>query len=151
VAVGERDVPLTLRQSVLIRRPPHEVFAYISDFNRAKEWRVEVRESTQTPPGPMVVGSRLHEESAIMGRRVVTESVVDELEPGRRFTFKHLAGPIPVGGEYLVEEVADGTRLTYTLTADLRGLWGVAAPYLRRSGPRMMARSLEKLRARLDN
>jgi Polyketide cyclase / dehydrase and lipid transport len=63
-------VTLTVRQSVLIRRSPHEVFAYVSDFNRAKEWRVEVRESTQTPPGPMVKGSRLHEESAIMGRRV---------------------------------------------------------------------------------
>jgi Polyketide cyclase / dehydrase and lipid transport len=142
---------LTLRQSVLLRRSPHEVFAYVSDFNRAKEWRVEVRESTQTPPGPMVKGSRLHEESAIMGRRVVTESVVDELEPGRRFTFRHVAGPIPVGGEYLVEEVVDGTRLTYTLNAELRGVWGVAAPYLRRSGPRMMARSLETLRARLDS
>ena len=142
---------LTLRQSVLVRRPPHEVFAYVSDFNRAKEWRVEVRESTQTPPGPMVKGSRLHEESAIMGRRVVTESVVVELEPGRRFTFKHLAGPIPVGGEYLAEEVDGGTKLTYTLNAELRGLWGMAAPYLKRSGPKMMARSLEKLRGRLDS
>jgi uncharacterized protein YndB with AHSA1/START domain len=144
-------VTLTLRQSVLIHRPPHQVFAYVSEFNRAKEWRVEVRESTQAPAGPMVKGSRLHEESAIMGRRVVTESVVTELEPGRRFAFEHLAGPIPVGGEYLVEPVADGTRLTYTLTAELRGIWGVAAPYLRRSGPRMMAGSLEKLRARLDS
>jgi hypothetical protein len=42
-------------------------------------------------------------------------------------------------------------KLTYTLTAELRGLWGIAAPYLRRSGPKMMARSLEKLRERLDD
>ena len=126
---------LTLRQSVLLRRPPLEVFAYVSDFDRAKEWRVEVRESIQTPPGPMVVGSRLHEESAIMGRRVVTESVVDELEPGRRFSFKHLAGPIPVGGEYLVEAMADGAKLTYTLTAELRGLWDEAATHLDRVHP----------------
>jgi hypothetical protein len=34
---------LTFRQSVGIRRPVHEVFGYVSDFNRAKEWRVEVR------------------------------------------------------------------------------------------------------------
>lgn len=142
---------LTLRQSVVIRRPVNEVFAYVSDFNRAKEWRVEVRESTQTPPGPMVKGSQLHEESAIMGRRVVTESVVDELEPGRRFAFKHVAGPIPVSGEYLLDAAGDGTKLTYTLYAELRGVWRVAAPYLRGSGPKMMARSLEKLRERLDS
>jgi hypothetical protein len=142
-------VILTLQHSVAIRRPADEVFAYISDFNRAQEWRVEVRVSTQSPPGPMVRGSRLHEESAIMGRRVVTESVVNQLEPGRRFRFTHVAGPIPVGGEYLVEAVGDGTMLTYTLRAELQRVWALAAPYLRRSGLRTMARSLENLRARL--
>jgi len=85
-----------------------------------------------------------------MGRRVVTESAVDELEPGRHFSFEHIAGPIPVGGEYLVEAVGDGTKLTDTLRAELRGVWGLAAPYLKRSGSKMMARSLENLRARLD-
>lgn len=143
-------ITLTLQQSVEIRRPAHEVFAYVSDFNRAKQWRVEVRESTQVPPGQMVEGSRLHEEPAIMGLRVVTESVVDELEPGRRFRFQHVGGPIPVGGEYLVEAVGDGAILTYTLRAELRGAWVLAGSYLKRSGARTMTRSLENLRARLD-
>jgi Polyketide cyclase / dehydrase and lipid transport len=101
------------------------------------------------PPGPMVQGSRLQEEAAVLGRRVVTESVVDELEPGRRFTFRHVAGPIPVSGEYLVEAVGEGARLTYTLSAELWGIWAVATPYLRSSGPRTMARSLARLRERL--
>ena len=142
---------LTMQRSVGIRRPAHEVFAYVSDFNRAYEWRVEVRESTQKPPGNMVRGSRLHEESTIMGLRVVTESMVDQLEPGRRFRFTHVAGPIPVGGEYIVEAARDGAMLTYILRTELRGLWGLAAPYLKRSGPRMMARSLERLRAQLES
>jgi hypothetical protein len=51
-----------------------------------------------------------------------------------------------VGGEYLVEAVGEGSRLTYTLWVELRGLWGVAVPYLRRSGPRTMARSLRTLK-----
>jgi hypothetical protein len=133
-----------------IDRPAPEVFAYVSDFNRACEWRVEVKASSQVPPGPMVQGSRLCEESGLMGRRVVTTSVVDDLDPGRRFRFTHVAGPIPVGGEYLVEAGGGGAVLTYTLRAELRGGWRLAAPYLRRSGPRMMARSLESLRARLE-
>jgi hypothetical protein len=41
-------VRLTLRQSVHIPRPAHDVFRYVSDFNRAKEWRTEVRISTQS-------------------------------------------------------------------------------------------------------
>ena len=140
---------LTIRQSVEVGRPAKEVFAYVSDFGRAREWRVEVRESTLSPPGSMGKGSRMHEVAAILGRRVATDSVVEEFEPGRRFTFRHVAGPIPVGGEYLVETAGNGARLTYTLTADLRGIWRVAGPYLRWSGPRMMARSLRRLQQRL--
>jgi hypothetical protein len=85
----------------------------------------------------------------VLGRRVVTESVVDELEPGRRFTFQQVAGPIPVSGEYLVEALGEGARLTDTLWVELRGIWAVASPYLRRSGPRTMDRSLARLRERL--
>lgn len=64
---------------------------------------------------------------------MVTESVVDEFEPGRRFTFR------------------DGAELAYTLDADLRGIWVAASPYLRWSGPRTMARSPERLWARRES
>lgn len=84
-----------------------------------------------------------------MGRRVVTESVVNEFEAGRRFAFRHISGPIPVSGEYLVEPVTGGAVLTYGLQAELRGPWALAAPYLRRAGPRMMAASLRNLQTRL--
>jgi hypothetical protein len=143
-------VVLTIRQSVALRRPAEAVFDYVSDFNRASEWRTEVRESAMSPPGPMTEGSELHEVAVIMGRPVVTVSVVGELEPGRRFTFDHVSGPIPVSGEYLVEPDGEGATLHYTLDADLRGPWRIVAPYLRRSGPKTMAASLERLRARVD-
>lgn len=69
---------------------------------------------------------------------------------GRRFRFTHVAGPVPADGEYLVEAVGDGAMLTYTLRAELLGVWRLAAPYLKHSGRRMMARSLENLRAQLE-
>ncbi len=56
-----------------------EVFDYVSDFGRAAEWRVEVVDSSMSPPAPMRLGTRLREVSRIAGREVVTESVVDEL------------------------------------------------------------------------
>jgi hypothetical protein len=141
---------LTFHQSLDIRRAADEVFAHVSDFSRAHEWRVEVRRSTQVPTGPMIEGSALREESAILGARVVTESEVDEFEPGRRFHFTHVAGPIPVEGAYLVESQGDGSRLTYTLRAELHGVWALAGPFLKRSGRRMITKSLENLRAQLE-
>jgi hypothetical protein len=141
---------LRMTSSVAIHRCAEDVFAYAADFRRAAEWRDEVVASTMSPSGPMRPGTLLHEEARVAGRGVVTDSVVEVYEPPHRFTFTHLSGPLPVRGEYRVTPVGDGAQLRYDLTVDLRGGWALFAPILRLSGPRMMARSLDELRFRLE-
>ena len=41
-------------------------------------------------------------------------------------------------------------ELHYLLNVDLRGGWALLAPILRLSGPRVMARSLDEFRFRLE-
>ena len=98
----------------------------------------------------MRLGTQLHEESVLAGRRVVTESVVDAYDPPHRFSFAHLSGPMPVSGDYVFEPVASGTRLTYTLRVRLRGGWLLFAPLFRLTGGRTMERSLAKFAENLD-
>jgi len=141
---------ISMIRSITIMRPVPEVFAYVSDFTQAAAWRTEVRRSSQQPPPPLRQGTRLVEAASVMGRTVVTECIVDDVEPGRRFTFRSVAGPIPVSGEFRVEPVALGSTVTYTLDAELRGVWRWCTPLLRRSGARTMARSLEQLRRLLE-
>ena len=136
-------------QVVIPRRSAAEVFAYVSDFNRAAEWRVEVRESTMTPPAPMRLGARLREVARVAGQRVVTESVVDSFAPPESWTFAHTRGPLPVSGGFRVEPADGDVRLIYRLHVPLRGAWALGAPYLRWSGRRMIQRSLARLAARL--
>lgn len=141
---------LTFVQTVDIARPPAKVFRYVTDFAAAHEWRSEVVESSADPAGPMALGTRLHEVAVVAGRRVVTDSVVDGFEPGSRFTFAHVAGPLPVSGEYRCDPIAGGTRLTYTLNVELTGAWALGAPLLRLTGRRTLARSLATLRLGLE-
>ena len=141
---------MSVTRSVVIMRPVAEVYTYVSDFSLAAAWRTEVSQSSQEPPPPMRPGTHLFETASIMGRTVVTECLVDEVEPGRRFTFHSVSGPIPVSGEYQTDRVALGTTVTYTLNAELRGAWRWFAPLLRISGTRTMQRSLEKLRRLLE-
>jgi uncharacterized membrane protein len=148
---GSQGTPLTVRRAILIRRPRDEVFHYVTDFNRAHEWRPEVSASRMSPPGEMAQGSRLEETAVVLGRQVITESVVTSFEPGRHFGFTYVRGPIPVNGTLDFEAVPDGTRLVYTWYVQLVGAWRLAAPYLRRSGPKMLSRGLEGLRARLES
>ena len=137
-------------RSIDIARPATEVFAYASDFNRAQDWRTEVVESIMEPVGSMRLGSRLHEVALMSGRRVVTDSVVDTYEPPHRFTFAHLSGPMAVSGEYAVEAVEAGSRLTYTLRVRLSGLWVLLTPVFRRTGPKMIDSSLRRLADQLS-
>ena len=141
---------LTFVRSVTVQRNVEDTFAYASDFNRAYEWRAEVKASSATPPGPMRLGSRLHEESVLAGRRVVTESVVDAYEAPHRWSFAHLSGPMPVSGDYVFEPVGDGAQLTYSLRVRLHGGWALLAPLFWLTGGRMMERSLAKFAVNLE-
>ena len=145
------DSLVVIRRSVVVDRPQSAVYAYVSDFERAPEWREEVVGATQTPPGPLEPGTRLRETARVLGRPVVTDSVVFTVDPGHRFTFRHVAGPLPVSGEWAV--TAEGehrSRVDYELRIELRGWWALLAPVIRASGPGQVARSLEVLRTRLE-
>jgi Polyketide cyclase / dehydrase and lipid transport len=134
-----------VQETVIAGRTPEDVWAYVTDFNRAHEWRSEVTGSTMQPPGPMRLGSRLREVAVVSGRTVVTESVIDSFEPPHRWTFAHLSGALPVRGGIVLAAEPGGTRLTYELTVQLTGGWRLLAPMLRWSGRRMIRGSLATL------
>ena len=136
-------------RSVVVAVPVADVFAYTADFARAHEWRAEVVESTMSTPR-MAAGTTLREVAVIAGRKVVTLSRVAAFEPGHRFTFEHVQGMLPVSGEYRVEPHPAGAKLTYLLQVQLFNVWALAAPYLRRSGTKMIVTSLTNLRDRLE-
>lgn len=144
-----RGGQMEIVRSVHVHRSVEDVFAYVSDFTKAKEWRTEVTESSMDPAGAMREETRLHEVAVVAGRRVFTESVIDVYEPPHRFTFAHVSGPIPVSGEFCVERAGDGSRLTYTLRLRLTGLWRVLLPILHRTGPKTVDVSLGRLAAHL--
>lgn len=141
---------LYLSDTVFVRRDADAVFAYAADFRRAAEWRTEVVGAAMSPDGPMRVGSVLRERSTIAGRRVVTDSVIEEYDEPHRFSFRHRSGPIPVSGSYTVTPAEGGAVLRYDLTVELVGGWALLDPVFRLTGPRMMAASLDELRFRLE-
>ena len=55
------------------------------------------------------------------GRRVDADYLITAFEPNTRLAFKTTAGPVRPTGEYLLEEVDGGTRLTFALQAELGG------------------------------
>ena len=136
--------PLEVTRSITIPRPPADVFAYVSDFTRTREWRTEVVESTMQP-GPMRLGTRVREVALIAGDRVVTESVIDGYDVPRRISFAHVSGPIQASSAYVIEALPGGARFTYTLRVQLHNWWVLAAPVFAQTGHGTIDRSLQTL------
>ena len=107
--------------SVTIARPPDEVFAFVADGERGTEWRsgiVDIRR---------VAGQGLGARYAQgvrgpMGRRIAADYEITGYEPGRRLEFQTITGPVRPHGRFDFAAAEGGTRLTFSLDAELRGL-----------------------------
>ena len=55
------------------------------------------------------------------GRRIAADYEVTADEPGHRLAFHAIAGPVRPAGEYVFAETPEGTRLTFSLEAEVGG------------------------------
>lgn len=139
-----------VRSSVVIARPVAAVFAFVADFGNDPQWRSEVRDMRYLSDGPVGVGTRLRETSALLGRLVVTESVIPVYQPNARVDFDSVSGPFRVRGSRTFEVVADGTRLTYELEWQPAGIYRLVAPLVGGMYQRTVDRYLARVAAILQ-
>jgi uncharacterized membrane protein len=100
-------------RTVAIARPVSDVFAFVADGENGMRWRSGVldvkRESGQGVRGPG-------------GRRISADYKITQYEPGGSLAFEAIAGPVRPTGHYRFESEGTGTRLTFTLDAQVSGL-----------------------------
>lgn len=109
------------RHQVIIRRPRSEVFLFIADGLNGPRWRSGIVDIA------LVSGSGLGATykqgvKGPGGRRIDADYRVTAYEPNSRLAFEAIAGPVRPAGEYVLDEVDGGTRLTFALRAELRGI-----------------------------
>ena len=109
------------QRTIVIARPPAEVYAFFADAGNAKSWRPGVAEIHRE--GPLAVGTRYTQRIAVPGGRQVPADIeITELDPGTRVAFRGVAGPVRPTGGYSFSPVEGGTSVTFTLDAELTGV-----------------------------
>ena len=112
-----------VESTIDINRTPHDVFAFVSDYERDPLWRSEVVEMTYQTPGPTRIGRRVLEKSKVFGQPLETLSEVSEYEPDARVVSESISGPTPVISYRTVAPDGQGTKFTYRLDVDISKAW----------------------------
>ena len=136
-----------------IARPPGEVWEASADYDFDREWRKGLTDMTPDPPGPPVVGTRVHEVVLNSGREYVADTVVTRLDPGVSYEF---AGKGTIGGLHGGRSVqpnaeGSGSVFTYDIQLEPEGRMRLLRPVLGvvvRSG---LKKDLKTLRERLED
>jgi uncharacterized protein YndB with AHSA1/START domain len=110
--------------TVTINRPPAEVFDFVADGTTATRWRPGVLDVALVS-GSGVGAQYKQGVKGPGGRRVDADYEVTAFDPGRHLAFAATAGPVRPTGEYVLEAVTEGTKITFSLTAELGGIKGL--------------------------
>jgi uncharacterized membrane protein len=106
---------------VTIQRPASEVFGFIADGLNGPKWRSGILDIAHVT-GSGVGATYKQGVKGPGGRRIDADYRVTAHEPNSRLAFEAIAGPVRPTGEYVLEEIDGGTRLTFALQAELSGI-----------------------------
>lgn len=98
------------QNTITIRRPPVEVFAFLADFQNLPTWNYAIEQTRKTSAGPVGVGATYRQIRTVPRRSEETFRVTI-FEPPARLAIKGQIGPFHAKISYLIEPIADGTRL----------------------------------------
>ncbi len=102
------------RASIIVDRPPAEVFDFVADFASHPKWRSEVLSSkVMGDPG---VGMRVFQRIKLQGRHSLIEARVSEWEPPEKISFRY-DGPPRVRGGFLLRPESGGAKTQLTVFA----------------------------------
>jgi uncharacterized protein YndB with AHSA1/START domain len=100
----------TFENTVTIRRPPDDVFAFLADFENVPRWNHAIESTTKTSAGPVGVGST-YRQIRSQPRRSEEGLEVTAFEPAAHLGVEGEIGPFHARLDYRLEPVEGGTRL----------------------------------------
>lgn len=139
-------------ESIFIRRPVSEVFVYMNDITREREWQPHLVEADQLPAGPTAVGTRRRYVSEFLGKKLVNTYVVTLYESGRHVVCETTKDSVLNARTDLTWATVDGgTRVTMAFEGSASGpLKFIPARMLQATFENEVRTALKRLKVRLE-
>jgi hypothetical protein len=140
----------TFQNTVMIRRPVQDVFAFLADFENIPTWNYAIVETRKTSPGPVGPGSTYRQVRSVP-RRSEEGFEVTVFEPTGRLEIHGDIGPFTATIGYLLTPEADSTSLTNVVDLEPpAGPLRLVAPLAISRVKAAVAGNLDKLRQILE-
>jgi uncharacterized protein YndB with AHSA1/START domain len=122
-ALEDQAMP-SAERTIVIDRPPDQVFAFFADPANDRAWRSHVKEIAAR--GPAGVGATIHQViEGPGGRGLAADLEITAFDPPTRYAFRVIAGPARPVGEFRFAASDPGTTVTFSLRAELGFLKGL--------------------------
>jgi len=139
--------------SAVIDRSAQEVFDYMDDISREREWQPSLQSVEQDPPGPSKVGTRKRYVSEFLGRELRNTYVVIEAVPGRKLVCETTRdSSVSARTEVTCEPSGSGTKVTMVIDGKPRGFMKLMpATMLEAAYKKELTSALARLKVRLED
>ena len=141
---------IEVEHSVVIDRPPGEVFAFLSDLENWSRWQPDLLESEQTSRGPMEVGTSFRQTLDVGGQRVELLCEVNGYEEDEELSFFYARDGLSFWLGFYLELVVIDTRVTGKGKGRLTGFSSLFEPVVEREIDEQIKRSLDDLKVLLE-
>jgi uncharacterized protein YndB with AHSA1/START domain len=138
--------------TVVIARPPEDVFAYLTDVSNLPRWQSGVHSAELVGGGEVRTGGRIEESRHMLGRELHTTLEIAECEPPQVFALRALDSPVPFTVRHVLEPSDGGaTRLHVVGEADPGLLPGFAAGIMARRAEKQFRKDFDRLKRLLES
>ena len=110
---------MRFENSVLIKQPVGKVFDFVTDIRNNPKWQTGILELVLTSEGPFERGSTYRCVNRFMGKRIETEGVITEYEPGRTCSFRITSGAVTGESSFYFKQVNGSTEFRTAAELDL--------------------------------
>ncbi|MFI7673640.1 SRPBCC family protein [Actinophytocola sp. NPDC049390] len=135
--------------SVVVRRSPAQVAAFMFDPANDLRWTGGITASTPARPGPLTEGATVTRTAKFLGRTFTYGYVVTRHEADRLVEMR-VDRPFPMTVRYELAEHPDGTLVSIHATGTPGRFFGWAGPLMARQVRRSIAADLRRLRQCLE-
>ncbi len=120
--------------SILIDRPPDDVWKFMADLRNTSKWDPGVLEIRQISEGALGLGGAMEVVDNFLGRRMIVNVLITEWEENETAAWTLNAAFAHGLARYHIEPAGKGSRLTRRVEIEFKGLYRLLEPFLNFSG-----------------